>query len=189
MNVGSKYSSTIGGAVAVNTIGHMVDICLGRIGDYVMGLEVVLPDGALIEPGTRSIRRPAGIDYTRFFVGMEGVFGIITKVRLRLLPAFKKGYVVGFFPELSNIAHTFMSAYQGKLPPPLYGEFLEKTACELPFNLRGLGKPIGHMCLVTTIGHTQEEADRRAAQMVKVFEANGAIEARIVTSPKEQEDY
>jgi glycolate dehydrogenase FAD-linked subunit len=189
MNVGSKYSSTIGGAVAVNTIGHMVDICLGRIIDYVMGLEVVLPTGAIIETGTRSIRRPAGIDYTRFFAGNEGVFGIITKVRLRLLPEFKKSYVVGFFPALSDIAHAFMSAYQEKMPPPLYGEFLEKGACELPFRLRDLGKPVGHMCLVTTIAHTQEEADRQAAQMVRVFETNAALEARIVTSPQEQENY
>ena len=127
------------------------------------GVEAVFPTGAIIETGTRSIRRPAGIDYTRFFAGNEGVFGIITKVRLRLLPEFKKSYVVGFFPALSDIAHAFMSAYQEKMPPPLYGEFLEKSACELPFKLRDLGKPIGHMCLVTTIAHTQED-DRSASR-------------------------
>ena len=85
MNVGSKFGATIGGGVSINTIGHMVDICLGKIIDYVMGVEVVLPNGEIVETGTRSIRRPAGIDYTRFFVGMEGLFGVITKVRMRLL--------------------------------------------------------------------------------------------------------
>ena len=49
MNIGSKYAATMGGAVAVNTIGHMVDICLGKIIDYVMGVEVVLPNGEIIE--------------------------------------------------------------------------------------------------------------------------------------------
>lgn len=45
------------------------------------------------------------------------------------------------------------------------------------------------MGLAITIGHTQEEADRQAKELVRVFEAESAIEARIVTSPKEQNDY
>lgn len=189
MNIGSKFSSTIGGAVAINTIGHMVDICLGKTIDHVMGLEVVLPSGEIIETGTRSIRRPAGIDYSRFFVGMEGLFGVITKVRIRLLPALNRGYVVGFFPELTDIARAFMRLYREKLPPPLYGELLDKVACEAPFVLRGLGKPPGHMGLAITIGHRQEEADLRAEEIVRVFKAEKAIEARVVVSEKEQEDY
>lgn len=189
MNIGSKFSSTIGGAVAINTIGHMVDICLGKVIDHVMGLEVVLPNGEIIETGTRSIRRPAGIDYTRFFVGMEGLFGVITRIRMRLLPALKRAYVVGFFPELQDIARGFMRLYKDKLPPPLYGELLDRTACVAPFALRGLGEPPGHMGLAITIGHRQEEADLRAQEIVQVFRAEKAIEARVVTSEKEQEDY
>jgi len=189
MNIGSKFSSTLGGAVAVNTVGHMVDICLGKIIDYVMGIEVVLPNGEIIETGTRSIRRPAGIDYTRFFVGMEGVFGIITKIRMRLLPEFCQAYVMGFFPELTDIAHAFMRFYKAKLPPPLYGEFLDQDACLAPFRIRGLAKPKGNLALVITIGYTQEEANRQAENMVKIFEANRAVEARVVTSHKERKDY
>ena len=182
MNIGSKYSATIGGAVAINTIGHMVDICLGKIIDYVMGLEVVLPNGEIIETGTRSIRRPAGIDYTRFFAGTEGLFGVITKVRLRLLPGFHKAHVVGFFPKLSDIGRAFIRYYGEKNPPPLYGELLDKTACISPFKLRDLGEPKGHMALAINIAHTQEEANRQAQQMVRVFKAEKAMEAFIVTS-------
>lgn len=189
MNVGSKYSATIGGAVAVNTIGHMVDTCLGRLIDHVMGVEAVLPNGEIIETGTRSIRRPAGIDYTRFFAGTEGVFGIITKVRLRLLPLPLKAYVLGFFPKLTDIAHAFMRLYREKLSPPLYGELLDKEACRAPFKLRKLGAPKGHLALATTIAYTQEEANRQAAEVVRVFKAESALEAHIVTSHREQEDY
>lgn len=189
MNIGSKYSSTIGGAVAINTIGHMVDICLGKLIDYIMGVEVVLPDGRIIETGTKSIRRPAGIDYTRFFVGNEGLFGVITKVRMRLLPEMKKAYVVGFFPDLTDIARAFMRHYHDKQPPPLYGELLDTEACEGPFKLRGLGEPKGDMALATTVGYTQEEADYKARKMVEAFKAENAIDAYVVTSPKEQEDF
>ena len=189
MNIGIKYSATIGGAVAINTIGHMVDICLGKIIDYVMGVEAVLPNGEIIETGTRSIRRPAGIDYTRFFAGTEGLFGIITKIRMRLLPQFKKTFIVGFFKELTDIARAFQRVHREKLPPPLYGELLDKEAAIAPFKLRGLGEPKGHMALSITIGHTQEEADRQAKEIIRVFKAEKAIEARIVTSPEEQENY
>ena len=189
MNIGSKYSSTIGGAAAINTIGHMVDICLGKIIDHIMGVEVVLPNGEIIETGTRSIRRPAGIDYTRFFVGNEGVFGVITKVRMRLLPEMKRAYVVGFFPDLTDIARAFMRYYAAKLPPPLYGELLDSEACEGPFKLRGLGEPKGDMALATMVGYTQEEADFKAKKMVDVFKEESAIEAYVVTSSQEQKDY
>jgi glycolate oxidase len=189
MNMGSKYSATIGGAVSINTVGHMVDSCLGKIIDYVMGLEVVLPNGEIIETGTRSIRRPAGLDQTRFFAGSEGLFGVITKIRMRLLPDFKKTYVVGFFPELADIGYAIIEMYKKKLPPPLYGEFLDHEACRAPFEVRGLGEPKGNMALIMTKGFSQEEADRQAEEIVKIFQTTRASEARIVRSPQEQEDY
>jgi len=189
MNIGSKYSATMGGAVAANTIGHMVDFCLGKLIDHVFGVEVVLPNGEIIETGTKSIRRMAGIDLTRFFAGTEGVFGVITKIRMRLLPTPKKAYVIGFFKELKDIAYAFIRLYKQKLPPPLYGELLEEESAKAPFRLRGLGKPKGSMALAITIGHTQEDADWQAREIVRIFKAAGAIEARIVTSKKEREDF
>jgi len=189
MNIGSKFGATIGGAIAINTIGHMVDICLGKIIDHVMGVEAVLPSGEIIETGTKSIRRSAGIDLTRFFAGTEGVFGVITKIRMRLLPNPKKAYVVAFFREVKDIAYAFMRVYKEKLPPPLYGEYLEEEAAKAPFRLRGLGKPKGSLALAVTIGHTQEDADWQAKEIVRVFKAQGAMEARVVTSAGEREDF
>jgi len=189
INVGSKYAGTIGGAVAINTVGHMVDACVGKPIDYVMGVEAVLPSGEIIETGTKSIRRPAGIDLTRFFAGTEGVFGVITKIRMRLLPSPKLAHVVGFFKEFKDIAYAFMRLYEEKLPPPLYGEFLEEESAKAPFRLRGLGKPKGSMALAITMGHTQEDADWQANEIVRVFRAAGAIESHVVSSAKEQEDF
>ncbi len=189
MTIGSKFASTIGGAVAINTIGHMVDICVGKIIDYVMGVEVVLPNGEIIETGTKSIRRPAGLDQTRFFVGSEGVFGIITRIRLRVLPAPRRSYVVGFFHELSDIARAFQRYYGERLPPPLYGEFIDRVAAEAPFELRGLGKPRGHMALVINVAHTQDEADRQAKETVRIFKAGNAIDSFQALSKDLQTGY
>jgi glycolate dehydrogenase FAD-linked subunit len=189
MTIGSKFSSTIGGAVSINTVGHMVDICVGKIIDYVMGVEAVLPSGDVIETGTRSIRRPAGLDQTRFFVGSEGLFGVITRIRLRVLPAPKRSYVVGFFRELIDIARAFQRYYAEKLPPPLYGEFIDQVAAKAPFELRGLGEPKGHMGLAINVAHTQEEADRLGKETVRIFKSQGALDAFLATTTKLQRDY
>lgn len=189
MAIGSKFASTIGGAVAINTIGHMVDICIGKIIDYVMGVELVLPSGEIIETGTRSIRRPAGLDCTKFFVGAEGLFGVITKIRLRLLPQLKRAYIAGFFRNLTDIARAFQCYYREKMPPPLYGELVDRVAVRAPFKNRGLGEPKGHLGLAITVGHTQEDADRQAKAMVQAFSKEGAIDASVVESKRLQVDY
>ena len=188
MCIGSKFASTIGGAVSINTIGHMVDACVGKIIDYIMGVEVVLPNGEIIDTGTRSIRRPAGLDMTRNFVGSEGLFGVITRLRLRVLPDPKKGYVVGFFPELTDIAHAFQKYYWEKFPPPLYGELLDKVAAKAPFELRGMGEPKGHMALAITVSHSQREADELAEEMVKIFKSENAVEAYVVFDEQERKN-
>lgn len=189
MCIGSKFSSTIGGAVSINTIGHMVDICVGKIIDYVMGVEAVLPNGEIIDTGTRSIRRPAGLDLTRYFVGGEGLFGIITKLRLRVAPDQKKAYVVGFFPEMTDVARAFQRFYREKMPPPLYGELLDKVAAEAPFEMRGLGKPKGHMGLAITVSHSQREADEMGQQVVEIFKKEKAVEAYVVSDEKKRKDF
>ena len=186
MNVGSKHGSTIGGAVSVNTIGHMVDSCIGKIIDYVMGVEVVLPNGNIIETGTKSIRRPAGIDLTRFFVGSEGLFGLITKMRIRLVPMPKKAYVAGFFSKPEEIAHAFMKIYKDGLPAPLYGELLGQNTAAAAFKERGLGEPPGDLAIATTIAFSQDEANRQANEIVKVFQDQNAIKAYVVESREEQ---
>lgn len=186
MNTGNKYAATVGGGIAVNTIGHMNDTCVGKIGDYVMGLEAVLPTGEIIETGTKSIRRPAGLDLTRFLVGGEGLFGVITRIRMRLVPMPKKSYVVGFFKELEDAAHAFQQIYKEKLAPPLYGELLGKDTAVPAFRARGLGEPPGHMALATTIASSQEEADHQAGEIARVFQAEHAIKAYVVKSAEEQ---
>ena len=114
---------------------------------------------------------------------------MITKIRLRVTPNPKRAYIVGFFPELSDIARAFQRHYREKLPPPLYGELLDKEAARAPFKLRGLGEPRGHMGLAITVSHTQEEADRQAHEVVRVFRAEGAVDAFVAASKREQIDY
>jgi len=188
LNPGSKMIATMGGLIATNTIGHMVDFSfVGKPIDHVMGLEVVLPTGEIVQTGTKSFRRPAGIDLTRFFAGTEGIFGIITKVRMHLMENRKMVYAVASFKEPEDVAHAFVDVYRKKAPIPLYGEFLDKSAAEAGFKMMGLEPPGGPIALAIATGLTMGEATQNADRLCTIFRDRKAINAYIVEDKQLQD--
>ncbi len=91
---------TIGGNIAENS-GGLRCLKYGVTRDWVLGLEVVLADGAVIRTGGKSIKDVAGYDLTALFVGSEGTLGIVTEATLRLIPApAPKLTLLAFFPTV-----------------------------------------------------------------------------------------
>jgi glycolate oxidase subunit GlcD len=83
---GAAEQSQIGGNVATNAGGPHA-LKYGVTGAWVSGLEVVVAPGELIELGGWIGKDVAGYDLKRLLIGSEGTLGVITAVRLRLLPA------------------------------------------------------------------------------------------------------
>src|SRR5699024_820515 len=81
----STNVSTIGGNLAENSGGPR-GLKYGVTKDYVIGLEVVTPEGDIIRTGGRTIKNVTGYDLTKLIVGSEGTLGIITEAILRLTP-------------------------------------------------------------------------------------------------------
>ena len=76
--------ATVGGAVSTNGLGYRGGR-YGSMGDQVLGLEAVLPQGQVCR--TRGVsRNSTGINLNHLFIGGEGCFGIITEVTLRVFP-------------------------------------------------------------------------------------------------------
>jgi glycolate oxidase len=118
---------TIGGNVA-NGAGGPSAVKYGVTRDYVLGLEVVLPDGSIIHTGVRTAKGVVGYDLTRLFIGSEGTLGIITKIILRLLalPTAKGTFLV-LTSSLVQAANLVTEILQhGLLPSTL--EYMDKTA-------------------------------------------------------------
>jgi len=86
---------TMGGNVAECSGGPSA-VKYGVTRDYVIGLEVILPDGRLMHTGVRTAKGVVGYDFTRLFIGSEGTLGIVSKIVVRLLtlPTHKKTFLV-----------------------------------------------------------------------------------------------
>ena len=89
LSLGAEGSCQIGGNLATNAGGTGV-LRYGNARDLTLGLEVVLPDGAIWD-GLRSLRKDnTGYDLKQLFIGAEGTLGIITAAVLKLFPKPKQ---------------------------------------------------------------------------------------------------
>ncbi len=81
----SRGSCFIGGNIAANSGGPKA-VKYGVVRDYVLNLEVVLPNGEVIWTGANVLKNSTGYNLTHLIVGSEGTLGIVTKIVLRLIP-------------------------------------------------------------------------------------------------------
>ena len=81
----SLGSCFIGGNIAENSGGARA-VKYGVTKDYVLNLEVVLPNGEIIWTGANTLKNSTGYNLTQLMVGSEGTLGIITKIVLKLIP-------------------------------------------------------------------------------------------------------
>lgn len=94
--------STIGGNVATNA-GGLCCVKYGVTRDAVLGLEVVLADGEVVQLGRRTRKGVVGYDLVGLMVGSEGTLGVITKATLRLLPQPRRAATLAAaFPSLGT---------------------------------------------------------------------------------------
>ena len=81
----SRGSCFIGGNIAENSGGPKA-VKYGVVKDYVLNLQVVLPNGEIIWTGANVLKNSTGYNLTQLMVGSEGTLGIVTKIVLKLLP-------------------------------------------------------------------------------------------------------
>jgi len=129
---------TMGGNVA-ECAGGPSAVKYGVTRDYVLGLEVVLPDGRIMRTGVRTAKGVVGYDLTRLFIGSEGTLGIITKITVKLIsmPTAKKTFLASC-SSLSGA--TGMVTHILKSITPCTLEYLDNTAVKIvrgkiPFTL------------------------------------------------------
>jgi glycolate oxidase len=182
---GSMRISTIGGNVAENS-GGLRGLKYGITRNYVMGLEVVLPDGEILWTGNKCVKDVAGYSLRDLFVGSEGTLGVITKVLLRLIPkpAAKKT-MVATFAQMDAAAQCVSDIIAAQIIPCTL-EFLDRTTihCVEVFAKVGLPLDCEALLLMETDGHPAAVAEE-AAKMEELARKNGAMEVRVAKDEAE----
>ena len=184
---GSMKISTIGGNVAENS-GGLRGLKYGVTRNYVMGMEVVLPDGEVMRLGNKCVKDVAGFSLKDVMIGSEGTLGVITKVLLRLIPkpAAKKT-MVATFDAMDAAAQTVSDIIAAQIIPCTL-EFLDRTTIHCVEDFAKVGLPLDceALLLMETDGHPAAVAEE-AAKMEELAKANGAMEVRVARDAAEAE--
>src|SRR5688572_4010793 len=175
---GSMRISTIGGNVAENS-GGLRGLKYGVTRDYVMGLEVVLPDGTVARFGNQCVKDVAGYSLKDLFIGSEGTLGIVTEVLLKLVPrpAARKT-LLALYDRIEDAADTVSAIVAARIIPCTL-EFLDRMTamCVEDYAHVGLPTDCAAVLLMETDGHPAAVEDE-ATQMAAIARAHGARDVR-----------
>ena len=109
-------NAAIGGMASTSASGTMA-VKYGTMKTVISGLTVVLPNGDIINTGSRTKKTSAGYNLTNLFIGSEGTLGVITEVQLRLSPIPESIMAaVCHFPNLEDAVQTAQQVIQYGIP-------------------------------------------------------------------------
>jgi glycolate oxidase len=184
--------STIGGNIAENA-GGMRAAKYGVTKQYVLGLEVVLPDGRLVRLGSKCIKDVVGYSMTELFVGSEGTLGVITKAIVRLVPLPETLQTLAVsFPDIQSAGRVVpMLLKSGVTPCTL--EFIDRFCLEA-VRKTGLSDPVaslippdtGAMLLIELDGDP-DAVSKETATVRQICVHCGATGVHSARNPAERE--
>jgi glycolate oxidase len=125
----SRGTCYIGGNIAENSGGPRA-VKYGVTKDFVLNLEVVLPNGKIIQTGADTLKNSTGYNLTQLMVGSEGTLGVVTKATLKLIPhpSLNKLILVPFKSALDACAAVSSIFKAGIVPSAM--EFMERFAVD-----------------------------------------------------------
>ncbi len=188
----SRDFCTMGGNVAECSGGPSA-VKYGVTRDYVLGLEVVVPDGRLMHVGVQTAKGVVGYDLTRLFIGSEGTLGIITKIVVRLLalPTHKRTFLAltdSLQQAASLVSQILMN---GILPNTL--EYMDQTALHVVNDYFPLDLPQAcrALLLIEVDGDeksTEEQGEKLLRLLADRQRYPGILEVRQAGNDKEVEE-
>src|SRR5580698_8120165 len=182
---GSMKISTIGGNVAENS-GGLRGLKYGITRNYIMGLEVILPQGEVMWTGNKCVKDVAGYSLKDLFIGSEGTLGVMTKVLLKLIPkpAAKKT-MVATFSQMDHAADAVSAIIAAQIIPCTL-EFLDRTTIHCVEDYAKIGLPLDceALLLIETDGHPALVAEE-AARMEQICREKGCMEVRVARDEAE----
>ena len=179
---------TLGGNVSTNA-GGMKGAKYGTTRDYVLALQIVLPDGRMMRTGSKAMKSVSGYDLTRLFVGSEGTLGIVTEITLKINPEpTAHSTAMATFDSLEDAGKTVIEIMHSGIIPSVL-EILGRHTLQAINQNTELNLPeVDAMLLAETDGYTQTETDYQMQKVLEVFRKNKPKEVAQAASEQEAAD-
>ncbi|MEH7479722.1 glycolate oxidase subunit GlcD [Neobacillus drentensis] len=181
----SMKISTIGGNINENS-GGLRGLKYGVTRDYVIALEVVMPNGDIIRTGGKLAKDVAGYDLTRLFVGSEGTLVVITEATLKLIPMPEtKQTMLALYQDLSAAANSVSKIIANKIIPTTL-EFLDQPTLKVVEEFAQIGLPtdVKAVLLIEQDG-PPEVVERDLIKMAEICKKEKAISIQVAASEEE----
>jgi|SRR5690625_2703369 len=184
---GSMHVSQIGGNLSENS-GGLRGLKYGVTRDYVLGLDVVLPNGEIVKTGGKLAKDVAGYDLTSLFVGSEGTLGVITEAVLKLVPQPEtKQTMLALFHDLEAAAQTVSDIVAHKITPSTL-EFLDQQTVQVVEDYVKIGLPVNaRVVLLIEQDGTEDVVRRDIDQISNLCQMNGAFDIDVAQTKEEGE--
>jgi len=152
----SDVAASVGGSLSTNA-GGVRGAKYGATKEWVLGMEVVLPDGTITWFGEKTLKRSAGYDLAALLIGSEGTLAIITKAILKIAPTPKRdAMLLVFYDSYRRLGDAISMLNQNGIIP-LTAEFLDQISMD---SVRSYGIPYPDkascMLLIITSESTEE---------------------------------
>ncbi|HYE77608.1 MAG TPA: FAD-linked oxidase C-terminal domain-containing protein, partial [bacterium] len=183
----SRGSCLMGGNVAENAGGpHAVKY--GVTKDWIIGLEVVLPTGEVIQTGGKLLKNVSGYNITQLMVGSEGTLGVVTKIITRLipLPTHRRALLVPF-DSLGAAARCITALFHAKVIPSA-AELMERSAIQAAEEHLGKKFPHGDaaaLVLLEVDGHDESDIERQTERIAEVVTDLGIDDVFVADGPEQ----
>ena len=182
----SLKCSTIGGNIAENAGGARA-VKYGVTSNYVMGLEIVLPNGSVIKTGGKAIKNVTGYNLTQLFVGSEGTLGIITKALLRLiaLPKYTKT-AQATFSSIDNACNAVGECIKSGVVPAA-AEIMDQVSIQAVARFRkfDIDPSVEAAIIFEVDGETEENVIRQADVLKRICEDYGCVTFKTAANQQE----
>lgn len=181
----SSIAATVGGSISTNA-GGLRAATYGTTRNWILGLEVVLPNGEIVNVGGKVLKRTAGYDLTAMFVGAEGTLGVITKAILKIWPIPEsKGRILSYYDEIGKIGQA-ISAMKANGITPEIAEFMDRITMNSLQKARGMKFPEkADYMLIVDIAGSRESLDRMLNETVALMKQFNPIDISVTTDPAE----
>ncbi|MDF2876080.1 MAG: putative FAD-linked oxidoreductase [Sporomusa sp.] len=184
---GTVTTATLGGTVSENA-GGLRGLKYGVTKHYVMGLEIVLASGQVMNVGGKNVKDVSGYDMTKLFTGAEGTLGVITKIIVKLVPAPEaKKSMMAIFKNLDNAGNAIAAIIAAKIIPATL-EIMDNPTIRTVEDYAKVGLPIdAEAVLLIEVDGIPEVVEKEAAKVMEVLKTCKADEVKLAKDAAERD--